>query len=1807
MIRRWIGVLSLALALVTPLAGAQGTGVLRFKATAVGDEVWPVLNGLDLWFKVPRPTRLTLRLYSPGLDPKDYRAALRGEEELGDERYDGGLGRVRAYYGLFREGRALAEALFAEEPHAWATLFEGELPAGNYLFRHRFYGKAKNAFLVEIHWEGTRPELLLDPKPTTLDIFGNPGATLRQLPGERGQAQELLRLRVDRVPVEVGFFDEDGPEEILAWVEGPEGLRPRPVSLDLEWRAYPLEAPGLYRFLFAQAPTAQQYSNTIAFRIGGCASLEGFDGAYALRVVAPGPRSVEVLDPEGRPLDIRVEEKEGFFRPLLPEGYRLQRVETEGGVVQEDGVYLGCPGGMARFVVAPPPPPPKGEVLVRGVLVLGEREVPTPVALRLGEEEGRFEERSFLLPPGEYPLQVLPVEGARVEAPSRVRVEAGARLGVTVRVRPEVRLELTPSLQRLAEGERGRLEVRATTPFPGPIPAELELLLPEGLTPLGPTRITAPLGQSRPVVLEVPVEGVRGLHEVQARLSPFGLTQRAQVEIYRQASFRLEKRALTPEAPLLGEARFLLQVVNEGDEAGSVTLEELPEKGLAPVDPSLFPLRLALGPGEGKAVEVSYRVEAGGTLTNRARLLQEGRLLAEAQAQVQALLPKPTLSRGLPHALYLPGEVVEHTLVVGNQGQAPLRYRLLDTCPGFLDPASAEFTGVLGPGETRVHTYQARVLLGPEAEGVCEAQLVWALGVERAGVRLGRRPLLLTKEVAPARILEGAQAVFTIRVKNPVDHPVRINLKDLPPQGLKMEPLDLDLTLAPGEEKVLALEATAPIGQYTNRALVFLGESPAALPAEAVLEVLPVLYPERQSQVRIPFKVEGEGDLLLLAHRLPEGASYQPGSARLNGQPLEDPRRDREGRLIWRLPFDKEGVLSYTLFHTQALPALPEPELTLLARGREVYLRGQITLRDYEGAEAIREARRGLIREPQDGLVLRDRDTFALRIEAPLGPIRVLLNGEEVPPSLLGRAEYDEGQKVQRLEYFGLPLKEGRNLVEVEAQGGYDRVEVFRPGTPVRLVAELVQGRVDGRTPIEVRVRALDASGLATGFGPLSVESDLEALNPDAFLQLPGYQVLLRDGEARVLFRPLPAPREFSLKARFNELGLEARFFAGAREGALWLAQGSVTVGLTPLSLSGLARGYVEAPLGGGQFQGALDTTGGLGRRLPQDPPLTGSGEEARRPLTSDDPIAFRYDDPSLTLAYERAPLAPGLPEATGLRLETRGETRFSLALALLPEASLKEEILPDGTSVYRLSHVPRIGSLRLILQEGARERVLQEGRDYVQNLDYIYLSQPLFPWTPQGEPVRLVALYAPEEAPRTLLGLAVGGRYEAGGWSLGLGGAYRFSLTGSAGPGLYLGGEVMYRSGASRFGLRATWEEALKLALEGQVQEGLFRFQGNLLWQEGQGLPTGSVRAGVEEGAFGVYLEGQNQGLQSQVGLLAEWSPRPLVFGVGVGYLLREAAWALLFRTGYREGGAEVLLTHTQPFGVRPNTLLSARIPLLPGLSAEGSLAYLWGEGFSGTLGLRSQVGGGNLALYYDLPTASGEGNRARFGLEAPFPLTDRLALNLTLGAERDLGRGEGFTAFGLALRYRTDDFVATLGPEVRLGQETRFLVRGGAAGSLDAENTLGADLALELFPEPRGRFTLAYAYRGPELSLLTYHRLGLGEKAEGEALLSYFPFPSFQLRPSLAYRYPFPDPQGLLLQAGLGLTLYPLERFSLGGAVYWLGLPYLAEGRFTAQAEFGVKVLDGLWLNLGYGFGPLLFTPEGFYLRLDLFGGSR
>lgn len=1809
------------------------------KGIVPGDELGWEIRELRASVVVSKPTILNLQIYSPGFDPGDYRRALSGQEELGDERYDRGQGEMVAQFALLRDGQILAQQTYKIEPHRWVQFYRGQVEPGVYQLSSRLLGLGKNAFRYRIQTSVPEAaELLVDPTLQLYDVrqfqIGNP-LSVATIKGQDWLEPFVLNVSPEVLPLRVGFYDEDGAKEMEGRVRLPDGKsEPRAVSGDRSWAYYDIRQPGVITFGFRQPKTATQYSNTIGFRVDACMEVE----LNAFRVVSPRPVIASVVDSEGHPLEIATSLEGDQIRtltlPALPEGYRFVRLEVQGGErLGAQTARFGCAGGQARFVLEKAAPA-QATLEIEAVLVLpgGEQAFDLPIqvgqqAVQLSQGQARLS-----LQPGPLNL-VAGLSGARIEGPSSVQLQANQTQKVRFRVFPEVGLTLEADPATLRIGEQTTLTVRVTTAFPRLLPAEVELELPPCLEPLGATRLTAPVGQNRPAVLRIQAQATcKGEPEVSAVLAPWQQKTSTQLKIIQPATFNLSKEALKPSAPVGSEVTYRLRVHNTGDEAGRVRLQDNLATGL---QGQALDQVLELEAGAERVLEVRAQVTANApqTIVNKAHLLDlEGQALREAQAEVQVLRPVAELSRSLDKRIVVPGEEVEVRLVVRNVGQATLNYNLNDTHPEWLEAVQNPlFSGELAPGASTTHIYRAKVRFGFVAEGQFLAQLTSNGGSPSAPDTLKRALLGLEKIAEPARVVVGTPTTFTIRLSNPTDHTVALELQESPDEGLRMQlPEDLKFTLQAGEVRELKLEAQASrVGALGNQVTAFVGGVPASFPSKATLLVLPMLEPQRLSTIHLAFEVKSAtvGERLLLTHLPPEKTAYELGSARLEGKPLPDPKVDDAGRLFFELPYQTQGHLTYQLRHREALGPLAKPTLTLRVGDREVYLQGQQAYADYEKAKPLEaKTRDGFIQEPMPGTLFRVDKTRVI-LQTPNGlETRLSVNGTPVDSKFLGQATYDSGAGVQRLEYYGLPLQPGRNLIEVQTAMGSDRVEVFLADKPVRLEVRPVRLFADGRTPLELEIRAVDGLGLASGFGPLSVETSQEPLEEDAFPLLSGYQLLLKDGVARLRLKPTAIPTTLRLRMAFGEITEQAELFVESQKNTLWQIQGSLGVRIgNSIQVFGLGRGYLETPLGQGVLRGALDGSLQFREGVPQmqtglsdqpDPtgrfPLTGSGSEATVPLRSDEPVALRYDQEGFSLGYYADKLSvfgiSNLPQGTALRLETRGDLSLQGFAGYLPVASKTERIIPDGTRYYKLSSPAEPGSEQVVLWVGSTSSRLERLKDYVLDADTgtLTLSQPLWPTAPDFRPVELQVTYAPQGGHREL-GYGAGARWTLSGFSIGLGVAHLPA------QGWQMGAEAAYQMPG--FGLRVSYSRgtAERYGLEVSGRSGPLESSANLVY-EGQLQGQARIAYNLSQ-ADQLSLEHQAS-TQNRTDLLYTRRLSPsFSVGAGLGYTWEEAAWAGLGRLGLREGPFSSELTHAQPFSLgSATTRLRSTYAFDANLMAEADLLQTWGLGFSGTLALKQRLAGANLSLSYQLPNTAGEGNRARFGLEAPLPLDERWSLNASAGYERSLSTGADQTAFGLALRYQSQDFSATLGGETAFqAGNPKLVLRAGAAGQLDAQQALSFDANYQIVPSLEGRFTLTYALRGREASLLTYHRLtsGAGPTLEGALASSYYPGLSFQLRPSAAYRLKLDDPAGSTYQLGLGANYYLTGWLGLGGGLYYQFQPGTGTTATAFSLEGSLRVLDGLWLNLGYTFGGFTgLTPDtapGLYLRLDFFGGSR
>jgi len=1680
---------------------------------------------LRLILQVKKATDLKLQLYSPGFDPTDYRSP----NELGDERYDGGQGPLYAYFRLSTEnGSPLVEKTYGIEPHRWDTLYAGHLQPGNYQIYARFSGNGKNAVAFRLDTEPGVASIVLQPDSMqTYNVHGH-------------DWQDPFTVNVPDygAPLEVGIYDGDGPEELQVRHTFPNGvIESIPTPGNREWVYVTLKEVGEHKFGFRRPKSAYQLTNTVGIK------------------VFYGPIKISIVDTNGQPVPGAGYTMEGIYdrTVCLQVPPKWQHVDTKfkyGKQTSSECVQFGVGGGEVTFVLKPQP----------AVLELSSRVeicgIPTgqtlPLQVLIGDQRVVVDgEQQLSLPPGNYPVTVEPIPGAKIHGPSGLILQPGQVAKAQFLVEPQFELELSLAPDTLLAGERASLNIHLKSSFPVELiedQLQFEILWPEGFA----TMETGPEQQN---------ESAAGPHVTPG-----------------------ETKAFIPPRP--GHYRVLVRTL--------------------PCGPS-------------KAIEFDV-------------------------VQPKTARPAPVLERELDKHVVVPGEKVEVALIVRNKGDANLTYDLRDNLPTCLRAQAApEFTGVLAPGESRTHRYPAQALFDREQRGELRADLSSNGGDLTATDHIDCVLVPLQKSASQEELRLGEQTTFVLRVQNPTDHRLTIQVKDVPASGLGLSESERSFDLAPGEWGEWRMDAAPDkTGKFVNKATPYVNGVPAG-PGDfaevAVRENAP-LAEKRRSQIFLPFQLDGvasDCEGLLIAHRPPEGSSYVPGSSRLNGEPLADPRVAADGRLIWSVPPQKEGVISYWVAHQGPLPQLAPPALTAYSATSERPIVGSLSLSDYESAQPLTAGEKRLILEPEAGGGMGMRDRITVKVRSLDGKAPILeVNGEALPQRNLG--EYIENKQTKERIYVfhDVPLKPGKNTLRAFSGGDSDEINVFVAGKPVHIVAKAVRAIADGRTPVEVEIRVEDENGLPLHRGAVAVQSSIEPLGADGSPELSGYRVVIENGRGILRLKPTSTPQSLKLKMGYGELVEEAELRVAPSDEVLWLAHGSITARYDlagHFELGGRARGYVETPLMGGHFQGALDVAATMpvfdtsavnyadGLDETEEPnrrfPLTGSGREAELPLVSDDGVAFHYDHGKFSAGYQRLqPVLPGvegLPQMTALHLESTGSLELRGFAALIARTTVEETIIPDGTRVYWLSRPVRPGSERLVLRVGATAQELVRLRDYV--IDYpsgvIFLSRPLWNETDELLPVRLHVTYAPQAAPRDQLAAGAGLSWRFGSFTLGVGAA-----TLDRGANWRFGAELAYRTpgleaalsygrqgGADRFGLSAAG------------RSGFLETRANL--NLAAGVLTGKVRlTGRLSVQDRVVLEHRARATENRSELTYERSLTPTFsLGAGLGYVWESAAPELLGRARYAGSGLSAELTHAQPFGLsRPETRLLASYAFDDNLQARADLDYTWGERLGGSLGLEQKVGFANLAVSYVLPGASGEGNRARFGIRAPLPLARRWSLDLSAGYDHHLATGAGDFAAGVGVRYASDRFTATLGLEGAKGPNGgKLTLRSGASGQLSPEHSLGFDANYRIFPDARGRFSLAYAFRGRNLSLLTYHRLSNLTDAvfEGELAPTWHPSASFQLRPSFAYRLKLDDPAGNTFQAGLAGNAYLTRRFGLGAGVYYQWQPAASADHLAFSVEASLRAVDAVWLNLGYTFGGFSsLMPEarpGIYIRIDLIGGAQ
>ncbi|AHF94563.1 hypothetical protein OPIT5_20790 [Opitutaceae bacterium TAV5] len=179
-------------------------------------------------------------------------------------------------------------------------------------------------------------------------------------------------------------------------------------------------------------------------------------------------------------------------------------------------------------------------------------------------------------------------------------------------------------------------------------------------------------------------------------------------------------------------------------------------------------------------------------------------------------------------------------------------------------------------------------------------------------------------------------------------------------------------------------------------------------------------------------------------------------------------------------------------------------------------------------------------------------DRVTLRVKGATGAkLELLLNGEPVPESRIGKIVHRQQPALQAVEYVAVQMKPGLNhleLVQSDLFGnvrGRSLIDVTAPDRMARLdvTFSTLEPAADGRTPVEVRVTAVDAGGIpVTASLPLTLETTLGRWEvEDVNAREPGTQVFLKDGAATYRLIPPVEPGEARIVVSSGAMKAERR------------------------------------------------------------------------------------------------------------------------------------------------------------------------------------------------------------------------------------------------------------------------------------------------------------------------------------------------------------------------------------------------------------------------------------------------------------------------------------------------------------------------------------------------------------------------------------------------------------------------------------------------------------------------------------------
>lgn len=684
------------------------------------------------------------------------------------------------------------------------------------------------------------------------------------------------------------------------------------------------------------------------------------------------------------------------------------------------------------------------------------------------------------------------------------------------------------------------------------------------------------------------------------------------------------------------------------------------------------------------------------------------------------------------------------------------------------------------------------------------------------------------------------------------------------------------------------------------------------------------------------------------------------------------------------------------------------------------------------------------------------------------------------------------------------------------------------------------------------------------------------------------------------------------------------------------------------------------------------DITPAWGDRSNERFPLLGTSAVAGWSLRSADGIAFRFARPGLSAAYlaadTRVPGIDGSFLADAARVELDLAPGFALDVfaGLVAPQQVTEIIVPDGTRRYPLRAIPAPSSERVLRIERDEEGEVVAEVNWVAGRDYtidrlsgmLVLTRPEWATSLQGGQVRLEVRYTAPDAPRSELAVGAGIRSELDGWEVAVGVA-RMPL-GKAGLGLRFGVTVREQAG----GWNASWQH-LRPA-EGTTETRWFLESGKQPWWGGmsqlvlRGWGGGSTRLaltlatawpehGVKLDLAASYAAQRLSTLsvigrfalddQTEVRVGAARSNQQTTVSLGAGYAAAAVTLGGDLRYNPRVGalrlegslaatleGVSLALNHNQQLlGAEPSATTLTAAANVAGAQVRTDVRHQYGGQTRATVGVTHTTDALEVRAEVAPPLGSEDEGHVRFGVRLPSFVLESLSLQADVGVEGQLWQRDVGYAASLAASYVGSGVRAQLALDVAWRDTWKGLVAAqlGASYGDQVRQHVDLDVRWTFAPDWRLRAVASAVLHASNWSLLAYQRVEIHSPSwgrlldrvgnidlEGEVVGTWRALDALRLRPAFAYRFESTDQDSLVLQAGLGVTLYPWSRLGIGAVVYQSWQPALEINATAVGGEASFSVTSDLNLVAGYtgGIGPSLLpgSGAGWHLRFEVQTGT-